>query len=36
MVPTTIIFKSNMPMKSKDTQQIDKQVLKKEILKESL
>ena len=33
MVPTTIIFKSNLPMQSKDNQKIDKQVLKNEMLR---
>ena len=33
MVPTTIVFKSNMPMQSKDNTKIDKKVLKDEILR---
>ena len=33
MVPTTIIFKANLPMQSKDTSKIDKEVLKKDIVK---
>jgi len=31
MVPTTIIFKTNIPMQSKDSTKIDKKVLKEEI-----
>ena len=31
MVPTTIIFRANMPMQSKDNQKIDKKVLKEEM-----
>ena len=32
MVPTNIIFKLNMPMQSKNTNIIDKEVLKSDIL----
>lgn len=33
MVPTTIVFKANMPMLSSDTTKVDKVALKKEIIK---
>ena len=33
MIPTTIVFKANMPMDSKDKSKIDKGALKEEILR---
>jgi len=33
MVPSQIVFKANMPMQSKDKSKIDKEALKKEVLK---